>query len=485
MEKLQSLLRLGQRAEKAKDVFSDEELVDQDVLNISNQCSICSSSISENEQLKEKLAEKEAEIFVLKNQINELENKQTQESSTATTLDSSTQTVQTNSELQNLSVFATQGAISKENRGRKRHSSDKSGIKPFSSKNSTTHTYHTLDLIHGPYGRFQAPLKSSPPQKPSPPPPAVSDKSYPVLKQMKCSSPHPSVPFLSSAKGQNHPDSVMSQALSSVASSPPLLSSILSNEMAPSPSLPQTGLPTTALPLPKSTWRPSPQPPSSPIHQPISHQSLTQSVPFQELSSDSPPGHSLSPKPTVPAMSESQFSCPKDKAKKVFIYGDSNYQTRHRQLRQKIRELQPDGTEKYDLNFIRSYTLKKTLVEMKNHDHNDAIVVIATLTNNIRYNQSLTTIRGLQEQIIKELKRETDQNNIVFLACPPTRSPANFDTYMSNCYTEVVCEREGVRFAESLVKEEHLYWRDGIHVDYEHQDVVTRSAAAAIINSSV
>ena len=119
-------------------------------------------------------------------------------------------------------------------------------------------------------------------------------------------------------------------------------------------------------------------------------------MPFQELSSDPPPGHSLSPKPTVSATSEAQFSCPKDKAKKVFIYGDSNYQTRHRQLRQKIRELQPDGTEKYDLNFIRSYTLEKTLVEMKNHDYNDAIVVIATLTNNIRYNQSLTTIRGLQ-----------------------------------------------------------------------------------------
>ena len=87
------------------------------------------------------------------------------------------------------------------------------------------------------------------------------------------------------------------------------------------------------------------------------------------------------------------------------------------------------------ISAMETIFLKKTLVEMKNHDHNDAIVVIATLTNNIRYNQSLTTIRGLQEQIIKELKRETDQNNIVFLACPPTRSPANFDTHMSNCYT--------------------------------------------------
>ena len=329
MEKIQSLFRLGLRAEKAKDVFSDEELVDQYVLNISNQCTICPSSKSENEHLKEELAAKEAEISVLRNRINELENDKTEKSPAAATSESSTQTVQANSEFKNLSIFATPGAISKDNSGKKRHSSEKSGIKPFSSKNSTTHTYHTLDLTNGPYGRFQAPLKPNPSPKPSPPPPVICHESYPVLKQMKCSSPHPSVPFLSSAKGQNHPDSVMSQALSSVASSPPLLSSILTNVMAPSPSLQQTSLPTTAFPLLKSTWQPSPQPPSPPVHQPISHQSLTQSVPFQELSSDSPPGHSLSPTPTVPAMSESQFSCPKDKAKKVFIYGDSNYQTCH------------------------------------------------------------------------------------------------------------------------------------------------------------
>ena len=204
----------------------------------------------------------------------------------------------------------------------------------------------------------------------------------------------------------------------------------------------------------------------------------------EEPSSDQHPSHSF-PQATSSATFESQFSRQTYKAKKLFIYGDSNYQTRHYQLRAKIRELQPDGTKKYDITFIRSYTLEKTLSEMQNHDHNDAIVVIATLTNNIRYNQSLPTIRRLQEQIIKELKRETDQNNIVFLGCPPTRFPAHFDTYMSNCYTEVVCEREGVRFADSLVKEQHLYWRDGIHVAYEHQGVVTRSVAAAIINSSI
>ena len=61
MEKLQSIFRLGQRAENAKEVFFDEELVDQDVLNISNQCTICLSSMSENEQLKENVANVEEE----------------------------------------------------------------------------------------------------------------------------------------------------------------------------------------------------------------------------------------------------------------------------------------------------------------------------------------------------------------------------------------------------------------------------------------
>merc|ERR1711946_50216 len=96
MEKFQSLFRVGQRAEKAKDVFSDEELVNQDVLNISNQCTICPSSKSENEHLKEELAAKEAEISVLRNRINELENDKTKKSPAAATSESSTQTVQTN-----------------------------------------------------------------------------------------------------------------------------------------------------------------------------------------------------------------------------------------------------------------------------------------------------------------------------------------------------------------------------------------------------
>ena len=221
------------------------------------------------------------------------------------------------------------------------------------------------------------------------------------------------------------------------------------------------------------------------LHKPTASHPLTQRLPPEEPSSDQLPFDSTSHKPTPTATSESRFSRQTNEAKKVFIYGDSNYQTRHSQLRSKIRELQPDGTEKYDITFVRSYTLEKTLVEIKKHNHKDAIVVIATLTNNIRYNQSLPTIRRLQEQIIEELKRDTDQNNVVFLGCPPTRFPAHFDTYMSNCYTEVVCKCKGVRFADSLVKDQHLYWRDGIHVAYDYQEVVTRSVAAAIINSSI
>ena len=480
MERFQSFFRPGQRAEKAKDVFFD-------ALNISNQCKICPSSKSENEQLKEELAVKEAEILVLRNRINELENDITAKSPAAATSESSTQTVQTNSE--NMSPFATQGAISKLNGGKKRHSSEKSGLKPFSSKNSKTHTFHTLDFTHGPYGRFQAPLKPSPSPKPTPPPPVICHESYPVLKQLKSSLPQSSSSFLASTTAQPHPGSVLL---------PPSLPSIPSKAMAPSSSQPQPVLPTFSSPFPKHTGgpntdQPSPPPPcdqlsqpSSPLlHKTTAYQPPTQEVPSEELTSDQLPRHSSSHKEAPSLMSQSQFSRQTYRAKKVFIYGDSNYQTRHRQLRSKIRELQTDGTEKYDITFVRSYTLEKTLVEMQKHDHNNAIVVIATLTNNIRYNQSLTTISRLQGQIIEELKKQTDQKNIVFLACPPTRFPAHFDTHMSNCYTEVVCEREGVRFSESLVKEQHLYLEDGIHVDYEHQDLITRSVAAAIINSSI
>ena len=216
-------------------------------------------------------------------------------------------------------------------------------------------------------------------------------------------------------------------------------------------------------------------PPSVPLHP-------TKSPPFLMPPPSLPPLRPMAS--PSPQMAQNHLSVPlphPPPPKRVIIYGTSNYQTRHHQLKSSLRSLRQDSKEKYDIQFIRSYTLEKTFEMVKTRDHTDAIVVVSVLTNNARKGQSLSHIRGYQEAIIWMLKQETDAKNIVFLACPPATA---FQTSIYNCYTQDLCDKEGIRFSNTLIKQDHL-GSDGYHLQFKHQHLMSKSVAAAILDMEI
>ena len=138
---------------------------------------------------------------------------------------------------------------------------------------------------------------------------------------------------------------------------------------------------------------------SAPAHQSPAKKSSKLSTPF------SLPSKNSSSAPVSDSRNTNQnFS----KVQKVIIYGDSNYQTRHRDLIQAIKRKNPDAAStKYDIKLVKSYTLERTYELVKTNDHTGAIVIINVLTNNARRQNSLSHVLDLQETIILMLKQET------------------------------------------------------------------------------
>ena len=118
---------------------------------------------------------------------------------------------------------------------------------------------------------------------------------------------------------------------------------------------------------------------------------------------------------------------------------------------------------------------------VKTRDHSDAIVVVSVLTNNAKRGQSLSYIRGYQEAIMWMLKQETNASNIVFLACPPATA---FQTRIYNCYTQDLCDEEGIQFSNTLIKEENLC-SDGYHLQFKYQHLMSKSVAAAVLDMEI
>ena len=100
------------------------------------------------------------------------------------------------------------------------------------------------------------------------------------------------------------------------------------------------------------------------------------------------------------------------------------------------------------------------------------------MTNNVRRGESLASVRALQEEIIWMLKSETAPQNIVFIESPPS---LKFDTASYNASTQALCKRMNVRFSWTLIRKGHLN-HDGYHVRFEHQHLMQRTLAAAILN---
>ena len=147
-----------------------------------------------------------------------------------------------------------------------------------------------------------------------------------------------------------------------------------------------------------------------------------------------------------------------------------------------MRSLKKNSVQNLDIQFKRTYTLEKTLRQVKENNHTDSIVIISILTNNAKRRQVLSYVRRIQEEIILKLKTETDASNIIFLGCPPAQY---FETKTYNQATQNLCGQQGVQFAKNLVLQKHLK-NDGIHINSRDQHFMSRSVAeAAILCSKV
>ena len=85
--------------------------------------------------------------------------------------------------------------------------------------------------------------------------------------------------------------------------------------------------------------------------------------------------------------------------------------------------------------------------------------------------------RNLQHKIINHIQQKTSNNNIIILESPPL---LHDDIYPYNRLSYETCQQFGLRFAPTLVGEQHL-WKDGVHLLHTCRPLLITSVAAAII----
>ena len=163
---------------------------------------------------------------------------------------------------------------------------------------------------------------------------------------------------------------------------------------------------------------------------------------------------------------------------KVIYYTDSNTRMSQHILREKMNEIRKNSGRVPKLEQVPAYTLQKAHKIIQTNNHENAVVIINLMTNNVRRGESPASIRALQEEIIWMLKSETAPQNIIFVESPPS---LKFDTASYNASTQSLCKRMNVRFSWTLIRKGHLN-KDGYHVRYEHQHLMQRTLAAAILN---
>ena len=129
----------------------------------------------------------------------------------------------------------------------------------------------------------------------------------------------------------------------------------------------------------------------------------------------------------------------------------------------------------YEVCIHTTYTINKTIVAMEKVDH--AIVIIAIMTNEAKFNKPVRSTHSKLLMMITKLKTQTHPDNIVVLEAVPSLP---FDIFSYNRASWNLCKKMGVRMSPTLVGELHL-WRDGIHVRHNCRHLLVKSVAAAIV----
>ena len=109
-------------------------------------------------------------------------------------------------------------------------------------------------------------------------------------------------------------------------------------------------------------------------------------------------------------------------------------------------------------------------------DNTNGIVIISTLTNNVKDKQTVGKTSFLLQRSINSLKAQTSPENIIFLESPPS---LRFDIFHHNQMAFQLCKHSRVRFAFNLLARSHIK-PDGLHILPEFKHLMVKSVAAAI-----
>ena len=167
-------------------------------------------------------------------------------------------------------------------------------------------------------------------------------------------------------------------------------------------------------------------------------------------------------------------------------YGDSNSKGRYPGGGIKdniIPELEKLGNtryipkKEYAFESHDTFRLQRTYDEMLKRDHSDEIVVINIGINDVRFGKGVGFTHDIyMQKIIDHLKTQTHPQNIIIVeSAPSTRY--SMDAFNKASYH--LCQKENVRFAPTLIGQEHL-WNDGYHIQDSYRYLLTRTTAAAI-----
>ena len=202
-------------------------------------------------------------------------------------------------------------------------------------------------------------------------------------------------------------------------------------------------------------------------------------------SSPLPPPPPPQPSPALPRVDSNSVSSsplPRSPQKtQVRIYHDSNLKwSSPDKIMKNVKDLSLRCVDLNPNNLEISMTYTPRLEDMQSaidkDDNTNGIVIISTLTNNVKDKQTVGKTSFLLQRSINSLKAQTSPENIIFLESPPS---LRFDIFHHNQMAFQLCKHSRVRFAFNLLARSHIK-PDGLHILPEFKHLMVKSVAAAI-----
>ena len=220
--------------------------------------------------------------------------------------------------------------------------------------------------------------------------------------------------------------------------------------------------------LPPSQPPPPPQPPPTLHHPPPPP---TSELPYTSVSHPSQRPHMQ-----------------RDNIQNIHFYHDSNNKYTTKQELQtaldNIHEMTSKPRQNFNIILHKTFTLQRTLNDIKQRNLSNSIIIIDTTTNNAKHDnedqspphETHNTLRNII--ITLQHKHNIANKNIIILETIPS---LKFDIHSYNLAAATTCRELGVRFCSNLVGESHLFLKDGIHVLHRHRPLLVKSVAAAVV----